>query len=240
MAYSYIKKLPKTRKVRGVNRQVFPKWFVGSLSFVCFVLGLVLVGSVAWPLIQWQFLYRPSQLQEKYISPIPSFVSSQVLASSSESAESIVNWLPTATHSANPSIKFYTISIPKLRIESATVEYGGTDLKKSLIGWTDSALPGNLGNNVIFGHSTLPQFYNPKNYTSIFSLLPTLKKGDPIYISYDGVSYKYVVFDMKTVEPEDYSILEQQYDNSYVSLITCVPPGTYWKRLIVKARVNKF
>ena len=152
----------------------------------------------------------------------------------------INSWLPKATASAIPTVRYYTISIPKVRIENATVEFGANDLKKSLIGWTDSSLPGSLGTNIVFGHSTLPQFYNPVSYTTIFSLLPTLERGDPIYLNYDGVSYKYLVFDMKTVDPEDYSILDQRFDDSYLTLITCVPPGTYWKRLVVKAKVVKF
>jgi len=33
------------------------------------------------------------------------------------------------------------------------------------------------------------------------------------------------------------SVLEQKYDASYLTLVTCVPPGTYWKRLVVKAKL---
>jgi len=96
---------------------------------------------------------------------------------------------------------------------------------------------------VIFGHSTLPQFYNPTDYHTIFSLLPSLratsdlKDGDDIFITYDGATYHYSVSDMVVTTPEDLSSLEQRYDDSYVTLVTCVPPGTYWQRLNVKARL---
>jgi len=44
---------------------------------------------------------------------------------------------------------------------------------------------------------------------------------------------------MVEVEPEDLSILEQRFDDSYLTLVTCVPPGTYLRRLVVRARLVK-
>ena len=110
---------------------------------------------------------------------------------------------------------------------------------KSLVHYGGTALPGDWGNTVIFGHSVLPQFFNPKNYKTIFSTLPTLEKKDKILIDFDGITYFYEVYELKVVSPDDVSVLEQRYDTSYLSLVTCVPPGTYWKRLIVKARLKK-
>lgn len=57
--------------------------------------------------------------------------------------------------------KEYKIDIPKLNIYNASVAVGGTDLNKSLIAYQGTALPGNPGAPVIFGHSVLRQFYNP-------------------------------------------------------------------------------
>jgi sortase A len=67
--------------------------------------------------------------------------------------------------------------------------------------------------------------------------LPTLKKGEPITINFDGIEYRYQVREMLEVSSEDVTVLEQHYDNSYLSLITCVPPGTYLRRLIVRAEL---
>jgi len=82
-------------------------------------------------------------------------------------------------------------------------------------------------------------FFNPKNYITIFSNWPTLYPEDEIIIAYDKVKYKYIVEKMIEVFPNDVSILAQRYDDSYLTLITCVPPGTYLKRLIVRARLTK-
>ncbi len=119
------------------------------------------------------------------------------------------------------------------------MEIGGENLGQSLIHYAGTALPGEYGNGVVFGHSTLPQFFNPKQYLSIFSLLPSLKEGAEIFVSFDGVTYKYVVESLKTFDPSDISVLEQRFDDRYLTLVTCVPPGTYWKRLAVKARLVK-
>lgn len=136
-------------------------------------------------------------------------------------------------------VSYYNLSIPKLKIDNAVVAIGGDDLSKHLIQYPGTALPGKRGNAVIFGHSILPRFYNPKDYISIFSLLPTLEKGDQIKIYYDGVEYLYKVEDMFEVYPTDIQVLEQNSSDSYLTLVTCTPPGDprKLKRLIVRAKI---
>lgn len=148
-------------------------------------------------------------------------------------------WYPTAPqkHVVTP-VNTYQLSIPKLKIDRALVTIGGDDLGSSLIHYGGTGLPGQFGATVVFGHSTLPQFYNVKNYKTIFSLLPTLTNGDEILVYYDGVQYLYRVIDMVVLDPSDLSTLEQKFDDSYLTLVTCVPPGTYWKRLNVKAKLE--
>ena len=137
------------------------------------------------------------------------------------------------------NVEYYTLSIPRLKIENATVAIGGEDLSSHVIQYPGTALPGKRGNSALFGHSILPIFYDPKNYISIFSLLPTLKSGDEINVNYDGVSYKYRVETMFEVLPTDIQVLDQDTTDSFLTLVTCVPPGDPRKpkRLIVRARI---
>jgi len=86
----------------------------------------------------------------------------------------------------------------------------------------------------------LPQLYKSNDYKSIFTFLPSLQKGDKIFIKVEDVIYQYEVFEMFVVSPSEISVLNQEFDGSYLTLITCVPPGTYWKRLIVKAKLTPF
>jgi len=153
----------------------------------------------------------------------------------------INNWFPTAL---TPKIKksritHYALSIPKLKIENGVVEVGGTKIKESLVHYPGTALPGEFGNVVVFGHSTLPMFYKPTDYKTIFSLIPTLENGDKIHLFFDGIEYVYEVFNYKEVKPEEINVLEQRFDQQSLSLITCVPPGTYLKRGIIRARLTK-
>ncbi|MEK9200615.1 MAG: sortase, partial [Patescibacteria group bacterium] len=131
----------------------------------------------------------------------------------------------------------YTLSIHKLGINNAVVRSDHTDLKKSLIQYSGTALPGNLGNAVIFGHSVLPQFFNPANYLTIFSTLHTLRPGDTIEISADGATFAYKISEIYETAPDDLSPLAQVYNGRYLTLITCTPPGTYLRRLIIKAYI---
>lgn len=212
--------------------------FLKISAVVSGISGVVILLGVIWPIASYE-----ASSKQKY----PSLVSPIAGESDFGQAESIdytraSNWFPTAAKRedfVSSNVAFYTISVPKLKIENASVAIGGDDLMKSLIQYPGTALPGKVGNSVIFGHSILPIFYDPKNYIAIFSTLPTLKKGDEIDVNYDGISYKYKVEEMFEVAPTDIQVLEQDSSDSFLTLVTCVPPGDPRKpkRLIVRARI---
>ena len=157
----------------------------------------------------------------------------------------MANWfsstgtLPAALANNSNTI-VYHLSIPAAKIDDAVVTLGSMDLKKSLVQYPQTALPGQPGNTVIFGHSVLPQFFNSKSYLTIFSTLYKLKEGDEIFVKYDNVTYKYQIVDMYEVQPTDLSVLEQRFDNRYLTLITCSPPGTWLRRLILRAQIADY
>lgn len=154
----------------------------------------------------------------------------------------VQDWFPDRPQLPNSSSsltsKEYWLSIPKLRIQDARVAVGGADLSKSLIHYLPSSAPGDYGSVNIFGHSTLPQLFNVKDYKTIFTYLPDLTRGDSILITYENQTYEYEVLDLLVVKPDQISVLEPKYDASYLTLITCVPPGTYWNRLVVRAKLK--
>lgn len=232
--YRYIKKTKnEKRKTKNSHLRFLPTLLI--------IIGLGLFASVAYPVFSYQF-FTTSRFQPQFLSPLADSVSfPSVVLGEERDLTKVSSWFPRAPEQMKSlsKVTHYTISTPKLKIFEATVKIGGEDLKESLIHYGESALPGEFGNTVIFGHSVLPQFFNPKNYLTIFSTLPTLEGGDEVFVDFDGVEYKYKVYEMVEVDPDDVSILEQQYDNSYLTLVTCVPPGTYWKRLAVRARLEK-
>lgn len=223
MLYRYVKALPKSRRhLRLIS--------VGLTG-----LGLVMLANVGLPLFLYQWQAR--SLSFKMISPLAE--TKTVLGVDSTQVK---QWFPKAP--AQPAwqskITDYSLTIPALGIKKAVVKIGGEDLTQSLVHYAGTALPGQYGNAVIFGHSVLPQFFNTKNYKTIFSTLPALREGDEIITDFDGITYRYRVIEMVEVSPQDVSVLEQHYDAEYLSLITCVPPGTFLRRLVVKARLVRF
>jgi sortase A len=140
------------------------------------------------------------------------------------------------------SVTEYRLDIPKVDISNAIVKVGSDNLNKSLAQYQGTALPGKAGSPVIFGHSVLRQFYNPKEtnprrYMSIFSKIMTLQKGDRIYLTVNGAQYTYIVEEKTEVKPIDTYILAQRYDVKQLKLVTCVPEGTYLRRGVVTARL---
>lgn len=192
--------------------------------------GIIILVSSIWPIVSYKL--TEGNRHQTLLTPL-------VMDGDFTKAS---NWFPEAPKNidfGNSKVSFYTISIPKLKIQDAVVAIGGEDLTKNLVQYPGTAFPGKNGNAVIFGHSILPIFYNPKNYISIFSTLPTLKNGDEIFVKYDGVSYKFTVEELFEIYPTDIQILEQNPSDAFITLVTCVPPGDPRnpKRLIVRARV---
>lgn len=230
------------------------KKVVNYISYVSLTIGSLLLFWSFYPIISFE-LYSRLFIQNRISSPLPK----SEIVSSLEKANSILGsynvfssnlrdftqanlWFPALPQekiTKNLGVKEYQLSIPKLNIKNAKVSVGGDDLSKSLIHYLPQSLPGEYGNVVIFGHSTLPQLYNVKDYKTIFTQLPSLERGDKIFTTVGEVTYEYEVYDMFIVNPDQISVLEQNNDAAYLTLITCVPPGTYLKRLVVKAKLTQ-
>lgn len=226
--YRYVKSAPAKRVRRPATRAV---------SYTLLAVGAAVLIWVLWPILSFSIIN--ADMFASTVTPVSDSKNiSPVAYAASNDFTNANAWFPTSPQKKVVTpVNTYTLSIPKLKIADATVTIAGEDLAESLVHYGGTAIPGDYGNTVIFGHSTLPQFYNPKNYKTIFTFLPTLKAGDEIDITYDGISYKYSVYDLTISEPSDLSALAQTFDDSYLTLITCVPPGTYWQRLHVKARL---
>lgn len=214
------------------------KLLLRILAVILGILGLATLIAIVVPIANYERI--SAQKFPELLSPIPDSGGPTIPGEKDFTKAS--NWFIHGAKSSDfssSSVSFYTISIPKLKIDSAAVAIGSEDLSKSLVHYPGTALPGQKGNAVIFGHSVLPLFFDPKNYLTIFSTLPTLNKGDEIVVNYDGVEYKYRVEDMLEVLPTDLQVLDQDTSDSFLTLVTCVPPGdpTLPMRLIVRARI---
>lgn len=132
------------------------------------------------------------------------------------------------------------VIIPKINVEIPVVydvksideEAVQKGLERGVLHYADTALPGQDGNVVIFGHSS-NNIFNPGNYKFAFVLLDRLQKGDTFYLQKDGKRYTYQVFEREIVKPSDVSVLGPAGKPATATLITCDPPGTSTNRLVV-------
>lgn len=261
MIYQYLKKPPVSHQQQWrhlAHARVLYR-IKRILPTVMITVGASLLISVGYPIVSYELAISSRSKRPRFVAPVPQEVISeskgiispaasnqpQVLAQTTVGTtvdySKIYNWFDFSHPQAsiNPSYTtHYTLTIPKLRIKDAVVAIGGDDLSASLIHYGGTANPGEVGNTVIFGHSVLPQFYNPRSYRSIFSLIPTLDSGDEVIIKFDGIIYQYIVNDYYEVTPDEIDILEQRYDRKELTLVTCTPPGTYWRRGIIKAKLS--
>lgn len=246
--YSYIKKEEPDQVEIFFNKLSFflkKKAVKKTASSILIVFGIFLIGSGVLPIISYQIRYAPDFA--KIYSPVPDQERSFLFGASRAQAEEnkqdytlVSSWFadqPSAFDSTTDGSVYYNLSIPKLKIDRAVVHIGGDDLKKWLIHYSETAFPGQFGNTVIFGHSVLPQFFDAENYITIFSTLYKLREDDDVYLFYDGVEYRYRVEKLFEVAPNDLSVLEQRFDGKFLTMVTCTPPGTYLRRLVVKAKL---
>ncbi len=97
-----------------------------------------------------------------------------------------------------------------------------------------SAYPGQSGNIFLFAHSA-GNFYQANRYNAVFYLLNKLEKDDLIYLYYQGEKSEYKVTEKKLVSPKEIDYLVKKENKKQLTLMTCWPPGTTLKRLIITA-----
>ncbi len=98
--------------------------------------------------------------------------------------------------------------------------------------------PGEMGNTFLFAHSAVA-FYEASQQNVQFYLLSKVETNDEIFISYKKNIYKYKITEVSIVEQTDVKYLASDYTKSTITLMTCWPAGTNYKRVIVKADLVK-
>jgi LPXTG-site transpeptidase (sortase) family protein len=135
----------------------------------------------------------------------------------------------------------FSLIIPKINANSKVIKnvdpFNSKVYQKALTQGvahaSGSATPDKSGNVFIFAHSA-GNWYQANQYNAVFYLLNKLVKGDIITIYYQKKPYNYVVDQIKFVNPNEINYLSNNLPNQ-LTLMTCWPPGTTLKRLIVIA-----
>lgn len=227
------------------------RFLIRATGILLCTAGIIGVFYTFFPLISWQIYFNPLFVTTEVVTPIPktTIVNSSILPSLFTNSQQILsgvdytnaqNWFPTVVLPKGAlQVSAYELSIPKLGIQKAVVSTNDYDLSKHLVNYPGTPIPGKNGNAVVFGHSSLPQLFRPNDYTTIFATLYTLKMGDEFIVHIDNLSYSYKISSIRVVDPTNTSIFEQTRDKSYLTLVTCTPPGTTWKRLIIQATLQQ-
>lgn len=106
-------------------------------------------------------------------------------------------------------------------------------LAKGVAHARDTGLPGTNKTMFLFAHAS-GDILLAQRYNSIFYLLGKMKKDDEIQIYYQDQPFRYQVTEVKVVAPDAVDYLANVPGTDLI-LMTCTPPGTTWKRLLVMA-----
>lgn len=135
--------------------------------------------------------------------------------------------------------------IPKINVDTPIV-YGTNvldeptvqnDLKKGVVHYpipNASSAPGQNGATVILGHSSNDVF-DSGAYKFVFVQLSKLEVGDSFYAHHEGTRYTYSVTKKEIIDPTEINKVVGDPTKPSMILITCDPPGTALKRLVIFA-----
>ena len=142
----------------------------------------------------------------------------------------------TVAPSATPEV-----IIPKINVQ-IPVDYSQTStneadiengLENGVVHYPTTSKPGENGNAAFFGHSS-NNIFNKGKYKFAFVMLRTLVVGDTFYLTYNSIVYAYKVISRDVVDPSNIGVLNPGAgQTATATLITCDPPGTSLKRLVV-------
>ena len=146
---------------------------------------------------------------------------------------------PTGNNTVGPD---NIVIIPKINVVAPVIydvpSISDHDMQAALnngvVRYPQSSNPGQTGNVVIVGHSSNNYFNNGK-YKFAFVLLDQLQVGDTFMINYNSKQYVYQIYNRLIVSPSDVSVLGTADRPNTATLITCNPPGTSLRRLVLIA-----
>lgn len=151
----------------------------------------------------------------------------------------------TAQKALEPVDSEFGIMIPKIEANAPIVAevdpYDSNiyqrELTKGVAHAKGTGFPGDDKTMFLFAHAS-GDIAMARRYNSIFYLLNKMEPNDEITIYYRGAPYQYQVSQVKTVNPDAIYYIENNPEADLI-LMTCTPPGTTWKRLLVFATLHR-
>lgn len=138
---------------------------------------------------------------------------------------------------------YFSVVVPKISAASNIVVNVDTSnkeeyldaLRKGVAHAKGTYFPGQGENIFLFAHSTDSPI-NFSRYNAVFYLLRKLDEGDNVILYFANRKYVYEVEDKFTTNIDDTAWITEGTSGERLLLMTCDPPGTTWRRLIVLAK----
>lgn len=197
-------------------------------------IGLILLGSI---------LLLPSVLvmirQEVSYATMPETKKLRVPEASGEAV-------------LKPVDPFFSIVIPKIdanariisNVDPFTESEYQLQLTTGIAHARGTVYPGDPGNMFLFAHSA-GTAREASQYNAVFYLIGKLEENDPIYVFYQGRRYTYRVTGSQLVDEDQVEYLDAAVTSDgtdgtgkTLTLMTCWPAGTTFRRLLVTAELN--
>mgnify|MGYP001579822791 CR=1 FL=1 len=196
--------------------------------------GVFLLMQIILPLVSFQLWWLGQKYNDNLL--ISPGSQDQVLGVSIQISDNFPGFVSSLKRKGVVPYGQFSLTVPKLKIDKVSVEVDSNDLANGLVHLPGSALPGERGNVFVSGHSALSRLFNLK--TALFANLKDLKKGDEIIVEANGAKFRYQVTQLKVVDPSDTQVINPpDIQSRYISLMTCVPPGLNFKRLVVLGKM---
>lgn len=210
---------------------------LGALLFLS--LGIFILMQVALPVLSftlwtWEQQYSNQELVS------PKKPKESILGISVQNKNNFPVIVSNLKRQTSPSYSQFLITIPRLKLNQEMVFVDSNDLSLGLVQLPGSALPGEKGNLFISGHSAVSRFLGDLGgQKAPFAKLTDLKPGDEIIVEVLSNKFVYRVSQIKAVDPSDLSVVPPPDElGRYITLMTCVPPGLNFKRLIVLGKIT--
>jgi len=216
--------------------------------FLFFALALAIFGGVFvfanWPAIKNKLKYQVGALQDndKLVTEalISDILNSKKLdIAKPTDAPQVKEENPQSVADASP-VQDDRLLIPKIGVDAPIIFIDSENerdlllaLQKGVIHYPRTGTPDVVSNTVITGHSS-NYWWDTGSYNYVFSLLPDLQPGDQAVVYYKSKKYVYAMSDSVVVNPYGVEPYLQSASKPQLSLITCVPVGTAWNRIIVR------